>query len=230
MEVVVEESLTRSEVTKAKLIQAAGQVFSKRGFRAATVREICGRAGAPLGAVNYHFRTKQGLYTAVLEHSMQSAIRKYPPRFGLAEGAAPEEKLRAFVRSFLLRLLDEGVPAWHMKLVIQEVSDPTAALIQLVQSTIRPVYEYLVEILLEMFHEKNAAPGQESESVFLCAMSIVGQCLYHLTGRRVIAALRPKGFNPADIDRIADHIVQFSLDGIRRLVLRESNSPGAGAE
>lgn len=225
MEVVVEERLNRSEGTKTKLIEAAGQAFSRRGFRSATVREICSRAGTPLGAMNYHFRNKQGLYAAVLEHAMQSAIRKYPPRFDLADGATPEEKLRAFIRSLLLRTLDESVPAWHMKLIFQEISDPTGALGNLVQSSIRPVYRYLVGILCEMLKEGNAAEGQESDLVFLCAMSIVGQCLYHFTEKRVISALHPKNFNPADIDRIADHITQFSLNGIRQLAHRKIKSP-----
>ena len=91
---MVEESLNRSEETKAKLIEAAGQVFAERGFRSATVREICSRAGTPLGSMNYHFRDKIGLYTAVLEHAFRSANEKYPPDLGIGDGATPEEKLR----------------------------------------------------------------------------------------------------------------------------------------
>ncbi len=220
----MEERSNRSEGTKAKLIEAAGQVFSNRGFRAATVREICSRAGTPLGAMNYHFRNKQGLYAAVLEHSMQSAVRKYPPGFGLADGATPEERLRAFIHSFLLRSLDEGVPPWHMKLMAQEISDPTGVLGQVVESSIRPLYRYLVSTLSELLEEQKPLEAEESDEIFLCAMSIVGQCLHHVTGRRVIAALHPKSFDPGDIERIADHIARFSLNGIRPLAHREVNS------
>lgn len=220
----MEESSKRSADTKAKLIDAAGQVFSQRGFRSATVREICSRAGTPLGAMNYHFRNKQGLYAAVLDHSMESAIKKYPPQYGLADGATSEEKLHAFVHSFLLRMLDEGVPTWYMKLIIQEISDPTGALGQLVQSSIRPVYKYLAGILREMLKEGNTAEGQESDLAFLCAMSIIGQCQHHFTGKRIIAALHPKSFDPADVERIADHITQFSLAGIRHFAHHKAES------
>ena len=44
-----------SELTRDKLIEAAGHVFAERGYRAATIRDICRRAGANVAAVNYTF-------------------------------------------------------------------------------------------------------------------------------------------------------------------------------
>lgn len=213
----MENTIKKSEGTKNRLIKAAGEVFAERGFRSATVREICSRAGTPLGAMNYHFRDKRGLYAAVLEHSCRSAIEKYPPKFGLGDGETPAEKLRSFVHNFLLRISDKGVPAWHMKLMAQEISDPTDVLGQVVESSVRPLYRYLVSIINELLNEDKPPEVEERDEIFLCAMSIVGQCLHYYTGRRVIAALHPKSFDPADIERIADHITRFSLAGIREL-------------
>lgn len=203
--------------TKKRLIEAAGEVFAKHGFRVATIREICKRANASVSAVNYHFRDKEGLYAAVLEHSHQSAVKKYPPELGLGGDAPPEEKLRAFIVSFLLRVMDEGVPAWHGKLMAQEISYPTEALNQVVRNSIQPLYLYLAGILGELLKGPNTPEGKAGDGIFLCAMSIVGQCLHHFTARRVIAMLQPKGFDSTDLDRIADHITRFSLGGIREL-------------
>lgn len=213
----MQDSVKKNDDTKAKLIEAAGEVFARHGFRSATVRDICRRAGTHVGAVNYHFRDKEGLYATVLEHTYQSARKKYPPDFGLRDSPTPEEKLRAFIHSFLLRLLDEGFPAWHGKLIAQEIVDPTDALDRLLQSSIRPIFIYLTDILYELLGEARPTKGEESDGIFLCSMSIVGQCLQHFTARRVIALLRPKSFDPADIERIADHITRFSLGGIREL-------------
>ena len=213
----MEENRSRSERTRARLIEAAGQVFSLRGFRSATVREICRRAGTPLGAMNYHFGSKERLYEAVLEHSYRAVMGKYPPHFCLDEGATPERKLHAFIRSFLLRISDEDVPAWYMQLITREISDPAGALGHLVQNSIQPVYNYLAGILSEILHENSAVENEESGLVFLCAMSVVGQCLFYFTDRHLIPVLHPKGFDPADIERIADHITRLSLYGIDRL-------------
>jgi AcrR family transcriptional regulator len=213
----MENILKKHEDTKARLIDAAGEVFAHHGFRSATVREICKRASTNVAAVNYHFGDKEGLYVAVLEHSLRSARRKYPPDLGLGDEATPEEKLRAFIHSLLLRILGEGVPAWHGKLMAREISDPTDALKKLVQSSIRPLHVYLVSIITELLQEEKPVRGKKNDEIFLCAMSIIGQCLQHFTGRHIIEALRPKRFNPADIEGIADHITRFSLVGIRGL-------------
>jgi AcrR family transcriptional regulator len=214
---VKEESDRNEENTKSRLIEAAGEVFARRGFRAATVREICKLAGAHVGAVNYHFRDKQGLYAAVLEYSHLLAIRKYPPDEGLREGATAEEKLRAFIHAFVLRILAEGFPTWHGKLMAREVVDPTGLVDQMVDGSVRPLYQALAGIIRELLHEEQQPDGEESTTTYLCAMSIVGQCIHHYLARNIIALLRPKAYDAARIDRIADHITRFSLGGIRAL-------------
>ena len=55
--------------TRQRLIEAAGEVFAERGFRAATIRDIVERAGANIAAVNYHFGDKENLYVEALSAS-----------------------------------------------------------------------------------------------------------------------------------------------------------------
>jgi len=55
------EAKTASEQTRARLLDAAREVFSEHSFQGATVREICRRAEANVAAVNYHFGNKEGL-------------------------------------------------------------------------------------------------------------------------------------------------------------------------
>ena len=44
--------------TKDRLLAAACAVFADKGYRAATVVEICTAAEANIAAVNYHFGNK----------------------------------------------------------------------------------------------------------------------------------------------------------------------------
>ena len=83
-------------------------MFAEAGFRNATVREICRRAGANIAAINYHFGDKETLYLEVLRYAHGKALEKYPPLLDVPADAPPEKKLRAFVHSFLLRIFDKG--------------------------------------------------------------------------------------------------------------------------
>ena len=91
--------------TRERILEAAGELFAEGGFRGATVRNICDRAGANVSAIKYHFGAKEELYSEVLRHWHEFAIRKYPPLLGVGENAPPMEQLRAFIRSLLFRLV-----------------------------------------------------------------------------------------------------------------------------
>jgi AcrR family transcriptional regulator len=65
--------------TEQRLLEAAGEIFAEFGYRAATVRQICEKAGANIAAVNYHFGDKEKLYLAVLRSVPEAYLEKYPP-------------------------------------------------------------------------------------------------------------------------------------------------------
>ncbi len=71
--------------TRDRLISAARRIFADKGFDAASVREITRAANANLGAITYHFGSKQGLYDAVIEGTFGAVTQ----RLGLSMAAAP---------------------------------------------------------------------------------------------------------------------------------------------
>jgi AcrR family transcriptional regulator len=219
----MKDTVIQSDDTKARLIMAAGEEFALHGYRDATVRDICRRAGAHVGSVNYHFRDKEGLYKAVLAYSHQSAIQKYPSDMGVDANAAPEKRLYAIVRSLLLRILADGLPAWHGKLMAQEMANPTGLMQHLVQSAIRPLHAQMGGIIQELFQKEGVTIEFDSTTVFLSAMSIVGQCLHHFKAKQIIETLRPRTFDPADIEILADHITRFSIGGIGAMAKEEKS-------
>src|SRR5258708_15002447 len=52
--------------TRTSLVDAATEVFVKKGFSGARVEEIAREAKANKAMIYYHFRSKEGLYKAVL--------------------------------------------------------------------------------------------------------------------------------------------------------------------
>jgi TetR/AcrR family transcriptional regulator, regulator of cefoperazone and chloramphenicol sensitivity len=205
--------VTEQLQTRQRLIEKAGEVFAEHGFRGATVRDICQRAGANVAAVNYHFGHKERLYLEVLRFAHTCAFEKYPPDMGLKAGATPKQRLHAFVRSFLFRVLDEGRPAWHGKLMAREIADPTGALEAIVKDGIRPHFAALRGIVTDLLGPELAA---DPDRVRYAAWSVVGQCLFYFYARPVILQLHPaQTFAPADLEAIARHVTDFSLAALK---------------
>jgi AcrR family transcriptional regulator len=205
--------------TRQHLLEAAGQVFAEVGYRAATVREICERAGANIAAVNYHFGDKEQLYRAVLQETYQSAIKKYPADYGLRANATAEERLRAFVHSLLLRIFSEGPSARHGKLMAREMMEPTGALDAIVREDIRPMSALLVSIVSELL-----GAGADDTTKRLCANSVVSQALFYHHCRPVVVRLHPDlKFDRAGIERLTEHITRFSLAAITNLAVKPRN-------
>lgn len=59
--------MNERHLTRDRLIAAARHLFADRGFTSASVRAITGEAKANLGAITYHFGSKEGLRDAVID-------------------------------------------------------------------------------------------------------------------------------------------------------------------
>ncbi len=68
----------QDEQTRARLLRAAVSVFDRKGYAAASVREIVEIAGVTKPALYYHFGSKEGVLTAVL----QEAAREFASAMG----------------------------------------------------------------------------------------------------------------------------------------------------
>jgi AcrR family transcriptional regulator len=60
-----------SEATRIRILDAAVDAFAERGYRGTSVRTIAASAGANVAAINYHFGSKERLWTAVCTRCSQ---------------------------------------------------------------------------------------------------------------------------------------------------------------
>ncbi len=201
-----------SDLTRNKLIEAAGHVFAERGYRSATIREICRRAGANVAAVNYTFGDKMGLYTEVLR---QSVLMAQNPEMtaALDDSHSPEDTIRGVIRARVRSLCRQDRPEWHLRLVMHEFSYPTPAMARVVDEGIRPVHDRM-----RVAVSKIIGLPAEHETTRLSVNSIVSQFLFYTFSRPVLARLQPElKLTPDQVDRIADHIADFSLAYLKKV-------------
>ena len=201
------------DLTRDKLIEAAGEVFAERGYRAATIREICRLAGANVAAVNYTFGDKMGLYTEVLRHSMRAAGQAGAMSAALDSSLSPEGTIRGVIRARLMSLCQGPRPDWHFRLVMHEFSHPTPAMGRVVNEGMRPIFDRVRKAVGEII-----GLPPDHETTLLSVNSIVGQILFYTFSRPVLARLQPElKLTPEKLNRIADHIADFSLEYLKKV-------------
>jgi TetR/AcrR family transcriptional regulator, regulator of cefoperazone and chloramphenicol sensitivity len=195
-----------NELTKARLLEAAGEEFAAQGFDGATIRSICARAGTKnIAAVNYHFQDKEHLYEAALIEA--HACSKDRGDLAQFEGVPPEERLRAFVRKFLLDALGEDRRnTWHDALMFREMIQPSAASDALVREVIRPRFVWLIATLREL------CPEADERRLHALAFSVVGQCLHYRVARPIsVRLVGADAYAQLDPAYLTDHITTMIL-------------------
>jgi AcrR family transcriptional regulator len=94
---------------RRELLNSAARLFRKKGFGAASTRDIAAAAGMQSGSPFYHFESKSALLFAVMEEGMRTAIaRQLRALEAASERITPAQKLRLLVRNHFDVLLGPG--------------------------------------------------------------------------------------------------------------------------
>ena len=218
--------------TRGKLLAAAGEIFAEKGFRETTIAEICLKAGVNIAAVNYHFGSKEALYSEAWRHAFAQSIEAHPPDDGVAADAPVEERLRGQVTALLHRISDPNNR--EFRFLQREFSNPTGLLEDVIREEIRPLQQRTEKLVRELL-----GPQVAEEEVQFCEVGIISQCINPMVIR---SRQDPDGKSPGgprrieDIEAYARHVVAFSLAGIaavraaaeRARNMNEALTPGNG--
>ena len=199
--------------TKDRLLAAACAVFADKGYRAATVAEICTAAEANIAAVNYHFGNKEALYDAVWHHVFDLASSAYPIDGSLPENPALEDYIYSYANALLHRIFSETETGLFAKLLHQEMSNPTLALERIAEEVLLPQSLFLGKVI-------HAALEQHvpEEQIRLCMNSIIGQCAFFNFSRPLRKHVIGKStMTEEEIDDTARHIATFSVGGLKEI-------------
>ena len=200
------------DATRAKLLGAAGRMFAERGYHATTVRDICSHAGANVALVNYYFGGKQGLYTAVLHQLMARSPDLEEMRGALDQDAPPEDTLRAVIKARLRGLCPGVLADEKSRILMHELAQPTPALTRVINDISRPLYERMLALVGGIIGRR-----PHDEKTRLCVHSVMGQMIVYALARPFLVRLWPElTMTPAQLDRIAGHIADFSLAYLRQ--------------
>lgn len=191
--------------TAQALIGAARELFAERGYDGASIRAITERAGANLGAVTYHFGSKEALYHRVIETfvgPLQEEVRRAAERPG-----TPLVRIEAMVRAaFDHYLSDPAMP----RLVLQQIASGRPAP--------PPARAWIREAIGRLSDEIRA--GQADGTIRageprLLALLVVAPTLFvNLIRRPIEDALGLSLADPATRDAMREHVLAFVRSGL----------------
>ncbi len=160
----------RAEETRARILTAAHHCFSRMGYNAASVSDICNEAGVTKGAFYYHFSTKHDLFMDLLDTWL----------LGVDASLANARKENHPVPAVLLEMADStqfifsetsGYLPMFLEFWQQSLRDPT-----IWQASIQPYRRYVdffADILNEGIAEGSLKPIDPQETArTLVALSI----------------------------------------------------------
>lgn len=93
---------TENISTKKKIIEATLDIIASEGFQNVTIRKIATMAGVNVGAVNYHFGSKEKVLNEALEHIMVQMKKIFNCLKN--NGKTPKERLEVFTQKYLKTL------------------------------------------------------------------------------------------------------------------------------
>jgi AcrR family transcriptional regulator len=219
-----EEHTNDTAETRERILQAAVELFSEKGFAATSVRDITTEAGTNVAAVNYYFNGKENLYMEAFRSLLGEMRDRRIDVLRRDMSSSPEMDLEGFLESFANAFMeplvtDESRGRLVLGFFAHEMVDSHLPPGVFVREFIHPLTEVSLEAMARL------GPPMDANSRRFCLMSVVGQLLHAVKARHLFVLEDPPVHIPPDLGQHIRHIVRFSLGGIKACAQGETTRP-----
>jgi|BarGraNGADG00212_1021973.scaffolds.fasta_scaffold00682_3 TetR/AcrR family transcriptional regulator, regulator of cefoperazone and chloramphenicol sensitivity len=197
--------------TRERLLDTAERLFAARGFAGTSVREITDAAGANLGAVNYHFHSKENLYAEVF--TRRAALLREPvvaaARTTMSVARTnPAQAFEALGRAFLAPHEDRDTTQFLLALFAREAIETCLPPGLFVREFLVPTIDAITSIV------RRARPDLPEAEARASAHAFFAQIMHIVKGAGIVAT---------PVDEQLAHAVRFMVAAVMHL---EAAPPG----
>lgn len=203
-----------STATKKAVLDAAERLFAEHGFEKTSLRTITAEAGANLGAVNYHFSSKDALIVAVLKRRMQplnverlALLAKFEA--DAKGGPVPVRKIiEALFRPAIEALTSRSKGGkYFLKLISLTLAEPTSHLMPLIKQ------EFAV--VARRFHEalQRALPDSSEAEIYWKLHFAMGAFVHTVAQANVLRLSSAGMCTLSSINDTLKRLVEFCAGG-----------------
>ncbi len=216
----MKKKTTDHRPAKERILDAAEQLFARRGFYGVSLRDITQAAGVDVALVSYHFGGKRELFTAVFERRAEVLNRE---RLELLEEvrraalpAAPS--LEAIANAFFEPLLERsarGGPGWksYFALVAYVNNSPEFGPVMMTRH-----FDPLVERFIAVLRE--ALPGCPAREVYWGYQFLTGALTLTFAETGRLDKLSGGLCRSSDLDSVRERLAPYVAAGFRALSAR----------
>lgn len=203
--------------TPDRILDAAEQLFARRGFHGVSVRDITSEAGVDVALVNYHFGSKMDLYTDVLARRSQLLNQERLDMLEAARRAAhprpPETE--AIVNAFTYPLLNRsarGGPGWksYFAIIAQVNNSPEFGGVLMTRH-----FDPVVQIFIDALRE--SLPGADDRDIYWAYHFLSGALTLTFAETGRIDNLSHGLCRSSDLDSVHERLVPYVAAGFRAL-------------
>lgn len=177
------------------ILRAAARLFRKRGYDRTTVRELADAVGLQSGSLFHHFKTKDEILVAVMEHGLVLASAFVIS--ATAQAKTPRERVETLFRSYLVALLSDEYRD-YMTVLLYDFRSLSPALAQRVHQLRSEVERRWLAVLNEVL-----PAGQPGPSVRLKTQFVLGAMNWALQW------YNPKG--KLSLDELSQQFAELAL-------------------
>ena len=172
----------KTDITRARLLQAAEKIFARSGFEAAKLEEIAAAAGYTRGAFYANFESKEDLFFALLEREITSRIENL--RKHVAQHEDPSKKLAALREFWLNMCLDRrwSLLAMEFKLFALRHPDVKARLAAMHRRLVASGVEILQQIMDDLGRKLPVSSYSVGMAFFALSSSLTAQHMLDRAG------------------------------------------------
>jgi AcrR family transcriptional regulator len=179
-----------------RLLAAAAELFAHDGFDAVSVRQITGRAKANLGAITYHFGSKEALFHAVLARIGEPFAVRFVEI--AAERGSPLARIGRIVT---MVLIEPNLPAPSM--ILRELANNRPLPPPLVH-----IMQRNIAVMMGLIRDGQADGSIRAGDPTLLAMSVMAQpFLLRMASRIPRDILGVDGSDPDTQRHLVKHVV-----------------------
>ena len=193
-----------------RILQAALEAFSEKGFDGARTRDIAARASVTLGLLQYHYGSKDKLWRASVERAFGALDRGLEAVLSDSGPRDERERLRLLLRAHV------GFVARHtefIRIMHDEGKRRGPRMRWLVDRYVKPLYEKVVPLIVRS-QQRGILPAGIAPAHFLYMMVGAVGMIFH----QAEECKRVTGIDPADASAVAAH-----MRAVEALFLGHSN-------